>query len=146
VNPIDAQVGSRVRLRRMLLRMSQEKLGEVLGLTYQQVQKYERGINRIGAGRLYQVAGVLGVPVGYFYEDVPGQKREDAMPANGQSTPPIVEFFSSDDGLHLALAFMRVREPKVRKRVVDLVKSLADGVEEERGGLEHRPLRSGAPS
>src|SRR5271155_2142489 len=69
-NPIDAQVGNRVRLRRMLVGMSQEKLGEFLGLTFQQVQKYEKGVNRIGAGRLYQVAQILSVPVGYFYEGI----------------------------------------------------------------------------
>jgi transcriptional regulator with XRE-family HTH domain len=139
-------VGSRVRLRRTLLRMSQGKLGEMLGLTFQQVQKYERGVNRIGAGRLYQVADLLGVPVGYFYEDVPGQNHEGAVPANDLSTPPIVEFFSIGDGLDLALAFMRVREPRVRKRVVDLVKSLAENAEEQGRGMEHPPLRSGVPS
>src|SRR3954471_8755620 len=69
-NPVDAHVGHRVRLRRMLIGMSQERLGELLGLTFQQVQKYEKGINRIGAGRLFEVAGILGVPIGFFYEDV----------------------------------------------------------------------------
>jgi transcriptional regulator with XRE-family HTH domain len=126
-NPIDAQVGNRVRLRRMLVGMSQEKLGEMLGLTFQQVQKYEKGVNRIGAGRLYQVAHILGVPVSYFYEDVSGQESDGFAPANDQATPPVMEFLSSGEGLQLALAFMRIREPKVRKRVIDLVKSLADG-------------------
>jgi len=78
-NPIDIHVGSRVRFRRMLLGMSQEKLGEKLGLTFQQVQKYEKGINRIGASRLYDLAQVLGVPVQFFYEDAPiGESRADA--------------------------------------------------------------------
>src|SRR3974390_2752228 len=93
-NPIDAQVGNRVRLRRMLVGMSQEKLGELLGLTFQQVQKYEKGVNRIGAGRLYQVADILGVPVSYFYEDVAERQNEHAR-ANEHASPPVMEFFSS---------------------------------------------------
>ena len=128
-NPIDAQVGNRVRLRRMLVGMSQEKLGEMLGLTFQQVQKYEKGVNRIGAGRLYQVAQILGVSVGYFYEDVAEQPGE-TLPANNHASPPVMEFLSSGEGLQLALAFMRIRESRVRKRVIDLVKALAEGEEE----------------
>lgn len=128
-NPIDAQVGTRVRLRRMLVGMSQEKLGDLLGLTFQQVQKYEKGVNRIGAGRLYQVAHILGVPVSYFYEDVAGREAENVAAANDCGTQPVMEFLSSGEGLQLALAFMRIREGRVRKRVVDLVKSLADGGE-----------------
>jgi transcriptional regulator with XRE-family HTH domain len=125
-NPIDAQVGNRVRLRRMLVGMSQEKLGDHLGLTFQQVQKYEKGVNRIGAGRLYQVAHILGVPISYFYEDVVGREPEGASPANDHTTQPVMEFLSSGEGLQLALAFMRIREGKVRKRVIDLVKTLGD--------------------
>jgi transcriptional regulator with XRE-family HTH domain len=125
-NPIDAQVGNRVRLRRMLVGMSQEKLGEMLGLTFQQVQKYEKGVNRIGAGRLYQVASILGVPVSYFYEDVT-ERQNEHPPANQNASPPVMEFLSSGEGLQLALAFMRIKESKVRRRVVDLVKTLADG-------------------
>jgi transcriptional regulator with XRE-family HTH domain len=131
-NPIDVQVGNRVRLRRMLVGMSQEKLGEMLGLTFQQVQKYEKGVNRIGAGRLFQVANILGVPISYFYEDVPERDAEGSMPANDYATPPVMEFLSSGEGLQLALAFMRIKEPKVRRRVLDLVKSLSD--EEETAG------------
>jgi transcriptional regulator with XRE-family HTH domain len=133
-NPIDAQVGNRVRLRRMLVGMSQEKLGECLGLTFQQVQKYEKGVNRIGAGRLYQVAHILGVPITYFYEDVADQKSDDQVIANDHSAPPVMEFLSSGEGLQLALAFMRIREPKVRKRMIELMKSLADGGEEPANG------------
>ncbi|HEX3430002.1 MAG TPA: helix-turn-helix transcriptional regulator [Rhizomicrobium sp.] len=125
-NPIDAQVGNRVRLRRMLVGMSQEKLGELLGLTFQQVQKYEKGVNRIGAGRLYQVANFLGVPVSYFYEDVP-DRQNDHHHTNEHASPPVMEFLSSGEGLQLALAFMRIKESKVRKRVIDLVKTLANG-------------------
>ena len=131
-NPIDAQVGNRVRLRRMLIGMSQERLGELLGLTFQQVQKYEKGVNRIGAGRLFEVSRILGVPIDYFYEGVNGQMA-GAMQASGTSpeSPPIMEFVSSGEGLQLSLAFMRIKDPKVRKRVLDLVKSLVEEGEKE---------------
>jgi transcriptional regulator with XRE-family HTH domain len=131
-NPIDAQVGNRVRLRRMLIGMSQERLGELLGLTFQQVQKYEKGVNRIGAGRLFEVSRILGVPIDYFYEGVNGQHAPGAHghPTN-QTTPPIMEFVSSGEGLQLSLAFMRIKDPKVRRRMLDLVKSLADEGEKE---------------
>jgi transcriptional regulator with XRE-family HTH domain len=124
-NPIDAQVGNRVRLRRMLIGMSQEKLGEALGLTFQQVQKYEKGVNRIGAGRLFHVSRILGVPITYFYEDVSSDTYTPGF-SEGAASPPVIEFLASSDGLQLSLAFMRIKEPKVRKRVLDLVKSLAD--------------------
>jgi transcriptional regulator with XRE-family HTH domain len=110
----------------MLVGMSQERLGERLGLTFQQVQKYEKGVNRICAGRLYQVAHILGVPITYFYEDVPEHELDGMLPANDETTPPVMEFLSGGEGLQLALGFMRIREPKVRKRVIDLIKSLAD--------------------
>jgi transcriptional regulator with XRE-family HTH domain len=127
-NPIDGQVGNRVRLRRMLVGMSQEKLGELLSLTFQQVQKYEKGVNRIGAGRLFHIAKILSVPIDYFYEDV---TDANSMPgfAEDQANPPVMEFLSTGDGLQLNLAFMRIKEARVRKRVLDLVKSLADGEE-----------------
>jgi transcriptional regulator with XRE-family HTH domain len=129
-NPIDAQVGNRVRLRRMLIGMSQERLGELLGLTFQQVQKYEKGVNRIGAGRLFEVSRILGVPIDYFYEGVNGQMLSaGAQNGAGQATPPIMEFVSSGEGLQLSLAFMRIKDPKVRKRMLELVKSLADDAE-----------------
>ena len=128
-NPIDAQVGNRVRLRRMLVGMSQEKLGETLGLTFQQVQKYEKGVNRIGAGRLYRIAQILEVPINYFYEDV--AEKGEASPGQGdRTTAPVMEFLAKGEGLQLALAFMRIKESKVRKRVIDLIKSLADGDDE----------------
>ena len=119
-NPIDIQVGNRVRIRRMLIGMSQEKLGDLLGLTFQQVQKYEKGVNRIGAGRLFEVSRILNVPVDFFYEgvSVAGQPESDGA--------PVMEFVSSGEGLQLALAFMKIKDAKVRKRVLDLVKSLAE--------------------
>lgn len=110
----------------MLIGMSQERLGELLGLTFQQVQKYEKGVNRIGAGRLFEVSRILGVPIDYFYEGVDGHANANANDAN---SPPIMEFVSSGEGLQLSLAFMRIKDPKVRKRVLDLVKSLSEEVE-----------------
>lgn len=131
-NPIDAQVGTRVRLRRMLIGMSQEKLGELLGLTFQQVQKYEKGVNRIGAGRLFHVAQILGVPIDYFYEGAIEQLPNTAHGfAEEPARPPVMDFLSTGEGLQLTLAFMRIKDAKVRKRVLELVRSLAETVEEE---------------
>jgi transcriptional regulator with XRE-family HTH domain len=120
-NPIDVQVGNRVRIRRMLIGMSQERLGDLLGLTFQQVQKYEKGVNRIGAGRLFEMSRILNVPVDFFYEGVNG-----AQPGTAEEGAPVMEFVSSGEGMQLSLAFMKIKDTKVRKRVLDLVKSLAD--------------------
>jgi transcriptional regulator with XRE-family HTH domain len=128
-NPIDVQVGNRVRIRRMLIGMSQEKLGDLLGLTFQQVQKYEKGVNRIGAGRLYEVARILNVPVDFFYQGVGGAPGL----SDSELAPPVLEFVSSGEGLQLSLAFMKIKDAKVRKRVLDLVKSLSEE-EEQKGG------------
>jgi transcriptional regulator with XRE-family HTH domain len=128
-NPIDIQVGNRVRIRRMLIGMSQERLGDLLGLTFQQVQKYEKGVNRIGAGRLFEVSRILNVPIDFFYEGVntllgqPGASEPDGA--------PVMEFVSSGEGLQLSLAFMKIKDAKVRKRVLDLVKSLAEEEEQK---------------
>jgi transcriptional regulator with XRE-family HTH domain len=128
-NPIDIHVGSRVRFRRMLLGMSQEKLGEKLGLTFQQVQKYEKGINRIGASRLYDLAQVLGVSVQFFYEEAP-VPEDRSVTQEGASDGPdehsIVEFLRSRDGLELNRAFVRIPDVKARRAIVDLVRSLAN--------------------
>jgi transcriptional regulator with XRE-family HTH domain len=124
-NPIDAQVGNRLRLRRMMIGMSQERLGEMLGLTFQQVQKYEKGVNRIGAGRLFEISRILGVPIYYFYESVSDQLPNVPGFAEGE-TQPVLEFVSSGEGLQLSLAYMRIKDPRVRKRVLDLVKSLSE--------------------
>ena len=124
-NPVDAHVGHRVRLRRMLVGMSQERLGELLGLTFQQVQKYEKGINRIGAGRLFEVASILGVPISFFYEDV-GANAQAGGFAESEEPPPVMEFLSSGEGLQLSLAFMRIKDMKVRRRILELVRSLAE--------------------
>ena len=131
-NPVDAHVGHRVRLRRMLVGMSQERLGELLGLTFQQVQKYEKGVNRIGAGRLYELAGILGVPVSFFYEDINGAAVNGAT-ATGGEPPPVMEFVATGEGLQLSLAFMRIKDSKVRRKILDLVRSLAEDDEPSEG-------------
>jgi transcriptional regulator with XRE-family HTH domain len=128
-NPIDIHVGSRVRFRRMLLGMSQEKLGERLGLTFQQVQKYEKGINRIGASRLFDLAQVLGVSVQFFYEEAPAAETHAVIPDGFAEKPEgnsIVEFLRSRDGLELNRAFVRISDIKARRAIVDLVRSLAN--------------------
>ncbi len=108
----------------MLIGMSQERLGELLGLTFQQVQKYEKGVNRIGAGRLFEVARILGVPIDYFYEGVTNQLAGGF--SENDASPPVMEFVSSGEGLQLSLAFMKIKDPKLRKRVLDLVKQMAE--------------------
>ena len=123
-NPIDTHVGSRIRLRRNMLGMSQEKLGESLGITFQQIQKYEKGTNRVGASRLQAIASILGVPVSFFFEDAPGQTPSGGF-AEAPSTDIVVDFLSSAEGLQLNRAFVRIREPKIRRKVVELVKALA---------------------
>ena len=132
-SPIDAHVGSRVRLRRTLLGMSQEKLGDALGLTFQQVQKYERGVNRIGASRLFDLARVLDVPIGFFFDDLPPEMGGNIAV---RSRPVIYGFSEAQNGLEddsmnkretleLVRAYYRITDPAVRKRVFDLIKSLA---------------------
>ncbi len=127
-NPTDVHVGSRIRLRRNLLGMSQEKLGENLGITFQQIQKYEKGTNRVGASRLQAIATILGVPVSFFFEDAPGgEAAEPGAKAPDASTAPTIEFCASPEGLQLNRAFMRIRDVKIRRRIIELVKSLAAG-------------------
>jgi len=129
-NPIDVHVGSRVRLRRMLLGMSQEKLGESLGLTFQQVQKYEKGANRIGASRLFELARILGVNVQYFFEDVTDHDDTPMAGAPGFAEPAgddnLIEFLNSREGIELNRAFLKIQEPKQRRAILELVRSLAD--------------------
>ena len=124
-NPVDIHVGSRVRLRRTMLGFSQEKLGENLGITFQQVQKYEKGANRIGASRLQQIAAVLKTPVAFFFEDLPGEANFGGF-SESESTNYIVNFLSSSEGLQLNQSFVKIKDPQVRKKIVDLVRSLAD--------------------
>ena len=125
-NPIDIHVGSRIRLRRNMLGMSQEKLGENLGITFQQIQKYEKGTNRVGASRLQAISSILGVPVAFFFEDAPGKENGNfGGLSEDHSTTYIVDFLNSSEGLQLNRAFVRISDARVRRKVVDLVKALA---------------------
>jgi transcriptional regulator with XRE-family HTH domain len=124
-NPIDKHVGSRVRMRRMMVGMSQEKLGEKLGITFQQIQKYEKGTNRIGASRLQQIALVLAVPVAFFFEGAPTPESMSSSLAEPPSPAYVSDFLATSDGLALTKAFMKVKDPRVRRRIVDLVESIA---------------------
>lgn len=129
-NPVDIHVGSRVRLRRTLLGMSQEKLGGALGLTFQQVQKYERGTNRIGSSRLYQLSRILDVPVSFFFDDMPD---EAAAQGEGMAESTQTRFDQQDlakrETLELVRAYYRILEPNIRKRLFDLVKSLGPQID-----------------
>ena len=123
-NPIDVHVGSRVRLRRTLLGMSQEKLGDAIGLTFQQVQKYERGANRVGASRLYDLSRVLDVPVAFFFEEL-----GDASPPSGASEA-VAEPYQSNpmmkrETLELVRAYLRISDPQIKRRLFELAKALA---------------------
>ncbi|WP_298216883.1 helix-turn-helix domain-containing protein [Acidocella sp.] len=139
-SPIDVHVGSRIRLRRTLLGMSQERLGDALGLTFQQVQKYERGMNRVGASRLFDISRVLDVPISYFFDDMPAGLSEGPLSGPRGRTYGFAEQqepFSAgvDDQLtkretlELVRAYYRISDPAMRKRIFDLIKSLAPGEE-----------------
>ncbi|MGE0751678.1 MAG: helix-turn-helix domain-containing protein [Variibacter sp.] len=125
-NPIDKHVGSRVRMRRMMLGMSQEKLGAALGLTFQQVQKYEKGTNRIGASRMAQISETLQVPVAFFYEGAPsGMGTGTPGLSEAQSPAYVADFLATSDGLALVKAFQQIADGKIRRRIVDLVEAIA---------------------
>src|ERR1700712_3922854 len=131
-SPIDVHVGSRIRLRRTLLGMSQERLGESLGLTFQQVQKYERGVNRVGASRLFDLSRVLDVPISFFFDDMPDSlsatfgappsRRSSGLPDSND--PFGDDTLSRRETLELVRAYYRITDPSVRKRVFDLIKSM----------------------
>ncbi|OYX14984.1 MAG: transcriptional regulator [Rhizobiales bacterium 32-66-8] len=133
-NPIDKHVGSRVRMRRMMVGMSQEKLGESLGITFQQIQKYEKGTNRIGASRLQQIATVLSVPVAFFFEGAPASSPELEGFGEAHSPSYVSDFLATSDGLALTRNFMRITDSKVRRRIVELVTAIA--------GEDAEPVRS----
>ena len=124
-NPIDKHVGSRVRMRRMMLAMSQEKLGDALGLTFQQVQKYEKGTNRIGASRLQQISDILRVPVAFFFEGAPIASAPHGSNGSALSMAQIDDFVSDSNGLRLIAAFMRINNAALRRRIVMLVQEIA---------------------
>ncbi len=134
-NPIDVHVGARVRLRRTLLGMSQEKLGEAIGLTFQQVQKYERGANRVGASRLYDLSRVLDVPVSYFFEEMAAdvasaaEARLGGMAEAAPSPTYEVDPMMRRETLELVRAYYRIGDPQVRRRLFDLTKAIANATE-----------------
>jgi transcriptional regulator with XRE-family HTH domain len=131
-NPIDKHVGSRVRMRRMMIGRSQEKLGEGLGITFQQVQKYEKGINRVGAGRLQQISNILQTPVAFFFEEAPHFAGAPILAAGLDEAPSpayVSEFLATSDGLALIKAFVRTPDNKLRRCLVELVKQLAGKAE-----------------
>jgi len=132
-NPIDVHVGSRVRMRRILIGMSQEKLGDALGLTFQQVQKYEKGTNRIGASRLQNIATILGVPVEYFFDGKPIDETTpmlDMADGSPDEATYVVDFLATSEGVQLNKAFVRIRDARLRRKVVELVKEIAGAPEE----------------
>ena len=124
-HPIDVHVGSRVKIRRKFLGMSQEALADCLDLTFQQVQKYERGSNRVSASKLYEIAKALKVPVSYFFDGYQGG-GEDGTFTSSSSEQHVHDFLTTTEGLELAEAFPRIKTGKHRRRVLDLVLALAD--------------------
>src|SRR6516162_4326879 len=124
-SPTDQHVGSRVRMRRKMLAMSQEQLAEALGITYQQVQKCEKGANRIGASRLQQMSHILQVPVEFFFEGAPDPSAPHGSNGSALSMAQISDFISDSDGLRLIGAFMRIDNAALRRRIVMLVQEIA---------------------
>ncbi len=124
-NPTDKHVGARVRMRRIMLAMSQERLADALGVTYQQVQKNEKGANRIGASRLQQLSEILQVPVAFFFEGAPNASAPHGSNGSTLSMAQIDDFVSDLDGLRLIRAFMRIDNPALRRRIVMLVQEIA---------------------
>jgi transcriptional regulator with XRE-family HTH domain len=124
-NRIDSYVGARVRMRRLMLRMSQEKLGDALGLTFQQGQKYEKGTNRIGASRLQHISHTLQVPVSFFFEGAPTLPGAPVGQGMAPSPSYVSDFLATSNGLALTKAFMRIKEPVLRRHIVHLVQEIA---------------------
>ena len=123
-NPVDTHVGARIRLRRQVLKMSQERLGEQLGVTFQQVQKYERGANRVGASRLWRLSQVLDVPVSFFFEGLNADIESGEFAENDQM-PIVYDFINSSDGVALAKAVSQIKNKAVRRQILELARSLA---------------------
>jgi transcriptional regulator with XRE-family HTH domain len=124
-NPVDKYVGSRVRMRRIMLGMSQEKLGEALGLTFQQVQKYEKGTNRVGASRIQQISEILQVPVSFLFEGGPSGTTGSEGFSEGTSPAYISDFLATSEGLALTRAFTRITDAKLRRSIVEMVEQIA---------------------
>lgn len=124
-SPVDVHVGGRIRVRRMLLGMSQEALGDRLGLTFQQVQKYEKGANRVGASRLFQLANVLGVPIQFFFTDMPltGEADQPKLEEHARESA-IMKFLRTHDGMELTKAYLRISDIRSRRAILELVRNL----------------------
>ncbi len=125
-NPVDVHVGGRIRTRRRVMRISQEGLAEVLGLTFQQVQKYERGANRVSSSKLFAIAAALQVPVGYFFEGLPDTGRQDLDAGDFGSGETVHAFLSTTEGLELARRFPRIPTKALRKQILELVRALSE--------------------
>ena len=125
-NPVDLHVGGRVRMRRKMLGVSQERLAEALGLTFQQVQKYERGANRVSASKLYEIARFLGAPVSYFFEGLSDPSVRGGDDGEEGSEQFVHDFLMTPEGLELAVSFPKIRRPRLRRRILDLVRSLVE--------------------
>ena len=128
-NPVDIYVGGRIRMRRRSLGISQEKLAEDLGLTFQQVQKYERGANRVSASKLYEIARSLSTPVSFFFEGL--NDPTQSKPGEAAQDNAVHDFLMTNEGLELAAAFPRVKRTRVRRRLLDLVRTMAEEEELE---------------
>jgi transcriptional regulator with XRE-family HTH domain len=127
---VDRFIGARLRMRRILVGMSQEKLGEALGITFQQIQKYEKGTNRISVSRLHQIAGILGVPLGAFYEGAPEGKETGSGLRERGAARYETDFLSSPEGVQLMRAFLRIKNARVRRKLIELAVAFADGTTE----------------
>lgn len=125
-NPVDLHVGGRVRLRRKMLGVSQEHLADALGLTFQQVQKYERGANRISASKLYEIAKTLQVPVSYFFDGLADPVTQEADAVGAAAERIVTDFLNTPEGLELAAIFPKIGRGRVRRQVLDLVRAMAD--------------------
>ncbi len=125
-NPVDTHVGSRVRMRRLMLDLSQTRLADALGVTFQQVQKYEKGINRISASRLQHISHILQVSIPFFFEGLPNPTKGSKNTPDAPFPTYISLFLTTSDGLSLTKAFMRIKETALRRAIVHLVEEMAD--------------------
>ncbi|RVO90917.1 helix-turn-helix domain-containing protein [Sinorhizobium meliloti] len=137
-NPIDAFVGSRVRMRRLMIGLSQEKLADGLGITFQQVQKYEKGTNRIGASRLQAIADILGVHPSFFFQQDEGSVHSGKPAADVHESQEISSFVASKEGIALNRAFLKITDPVLRKKIISLVAAMAQPPE-----ADQAPAQSG---
>lgn len=134
-NPIDVHVGSRIRLRRNMNDMSQERLGDSLGISFQQIQKYERGTNRVGASRLQNIANILNVPVSFFFENAPDQGASLLDPSHASPQDDLQAFLSSPEGFRLNQEFVKIKDSKVRHRIIEMIKAIATDQDERSAEL-----------